>query len=75
LDVALQPFRQIESSMAKRTEGTGLGLPLAKRLIDLHGGALEIDTRPGGGTVARIRLPASRTRPLEAAPRVAAQAR
>ncbi len=75
LDVALQPFRQIESSMAKRTEGTGLGLPLAKRLIDLHGGALEIDTRPGKGTVARIRLPASRTRPLESAPRVAAQGR
>ncbi len=67
VEIALQPFRQIESSMVKRSEGTGLGLPLAKRLIDLHGGELVIDTKPQVGTVARIRLPAARTRAAQAA--------
>jgi PAS domain S-box-containing protein len=75
VDIALQPFRQIESSMVKRTEGTGLGLPLAKRLIELHGGTLIIDTMPGSGTTARARLPASRTRSPHGAARAAGQVR
>jgi PAS domain S-box-containing protein len=75
VDIALQPFRQIESSMVKRTEGTGLGLPLAKRLIELHGGTLMIDTKPGAGTTARARLPASRTRASQGAARAVSQPR
>ena len=67
VEIALQPFRQIESSMVKRSEGTGLGLPLAKRLIDLHGGELVIETTPQVGTVARVRLPTMRTRAGQAA--------
>jgi len=67
VEIALQPFRQIESSMVKRSEGTGLGLPLAKRLIDLHGGELLIETTPQVGTTARIRLPPARTRASQAA--------
>ena len=59
--LAVQPFRQVNSAIAKRNEGTGLGLPLAKRLIELHGGQLEIDSVPGKGTVARVRFPAARS--------------
>jgi signal transduction histidine kinase len=60
LKLAVQPFRQVNSAIAKQNEGTGLGLPLAIRLMKLHGGELEIDSTPGEGTVARARFPATR---------------
>ena len=60
LKLAVQPFRQVNSAIAKQNEGTGLGLPLAIRLMKLHGGELEIDSMPGQGTVARARFPATR---------------
>lgn len=41
-----------------RPGGVGLGLALARRIVVLHGGSLELQDRPGGGTVARVRLPA-----------------
>jgi PAS domain S-box-containing protein len=56
----LEPFSQIESSLTRYHEGTGLGLPLVKKLTELHGGSLELETAPGKGTVAHVRLPASR---------------
>ncbi|MEK9722323.1 MAG: sensor histidine kinase [Rhodospirillaceae bacterium] len=43
-----------------REEGTGLGLPLAKSLIELHGGSFEIASELGKGTVAVVALPAER---------------
>jgi PAS domain S-box-containing protein len=60
IELAKQPFRQVNSTVAKRNEGTGLGLPLALRLIELHGGTLEIDSASGAGTRARVRFPAAR---------------
>jgi protein-histidine pros-kinase len=57
---ALEPFRQIEGPMNRRFEGTGLGLPLAKALVELHGGRLEIESAPAAGTRVRIRLPLAR---------------
>jgi two-component system, cell cycle sensor histidine kinase PleC len=57
---ALQPFEQIDNSMHRQADGVGLGLPLTKALIELHGGRLEIETMPGVGTIARIFLPAAR---------------
>jgi signal transduction histidine kinase len=60
IQVALQPFRQVDNAMSRRYEGTGLGLPLAKQLTELHGGVLEITSEPEVGTTARVRLPASR---------------
>lgn len=56
----LEPFSQIESSLTRHHEGTGLGLPLVKKLTELHGGSLELETAPGKGTVAHVRLPACR---------------
>ena len=60
IEVALEPFRQVDNAMSRRYEGTGLGLPLAKQLTELHGGALDIESEPGVGTTARVRLPARR---------------
>jgi two-component system cell cycle sensor histidine kinase PleC len=57
--VALTPFGQLESGLSRRYEGTGLGLPLAKALVELHGGELWIDTEPGRGTSVVVALPAS----------------
>ena len=58
--VALEPFRQVDNAMSRRYEGSGLGLPLAKQLTELHGGQLELISEPGTGTTARVRLPHSR---------------
>jgi signal transduction histidine kinase len=58
--LALQPFRQVDSALNRRFEGTGLGLPLAKALLELHGGRLSIESTPGKGTIVRFHLPAGR---------------
>lgn len=58
---ALQPFYQLDGSIARRFDGTGLGLPIAKALIELHGGTLQIKSALGEGTVATISLPPSCT--------------
>lgn len=57
--VALEPFGQIRSSALISHEGTGLGLPLAKRLIELHGGSMSITSETGKGTIVQIKLPYS----------------
>jgi len=59
---ALQPFGQIDNSLSRPHGGTGLGLPLALRLIELHGGSLTIDSELGKGTTATVVLPRERTR-------------
>jgi PAS domain S-box-containing protein len=58
--VALAPFGQVDSSLSRRYEGTGLGLPLAKALTELHDGRLELDSTIGAGTRIRVHLPAKR---------------
>jgi PAS domain S-box-containing protein len=57
---ALAPFGQVDSRLSRRYEGTGLGLPLARALAELHGGRLELESAPGRGTIARLVLPADR---------------
>ncbi|MDJ0948598.1 MAG: PAS-domain containing protein [Alphaproteobacteria bacterium] len=57
---ALAPFGQIDGPYARNHQGTGLGLPLAKSLAELHGGSLEIESQPGLGTTVRVYLPAER---------------
>ena len=60
LEKALAPFGQVDSKLARRYEGTGLGLPLTAALVDLHGGTLDIDSAVGKGTTVTITFPSSR---------------
>ncbi|HEX7761902.1 MAG TPA: ATP-binding protein, partial [Caulobacteraceae bacterium] len=52
-----RPFEQVESQHAKTQQGTGLGLALSKSLVEMHGGVMELDSRPGHGTTASFVLP------------------
>ena len=60
IPTALSSFGQVESSMTRRVDGTGLGLPLVASLAKLHGGGLELDSAPGTGTTATIWFPQER---------------
>ncbi|WP_298369094.1 ATP-binding protein [Azospirillum sp.] len=57
LRIAMEPFRQITNYLTKSESGTGLGLPLARRFIEAHGGMLTVDSEPGIGTTVTITLP------------------
>jgi signal transduction histidine kinase len=62
-----QPFMQAEDVHARRHGGVGLGLAISKRLMELHGGRLEIDSELGAGTKVSAILPASRQRAIDPA--------
>ncbi|EWY42711.1 histidine kinase [Skermanella stibiiresistens SB22] len=57
LALAMQPFRQVDNSHTRKYQGTGLGLPLAKALAELHGGQLRVASMPGIGTTVTVLLP------------------
>ena len=57
---ALEPFRQLDGSLARKFEGAGLGLSIAKSLVELHGGELGIASQVGTGTSVTLMLPPSR---------------
>jgi PAS domain S-box-containing protein len=57
---ALAPFGQVESRFHPSFEGTGLGLPLAKSMTEMHGGRFELVSQPNLGTTVILRLPQSR---------------
>ena len=56
----VRPFEQVEASYARTNGGTGLGLPIAVKLAELHGGSLVIASQLGEGTTVTVRLPAER---------------
>lgn len=58
----MNPYRQVDSMLARKHQGTGLGLPLTKSLVELHGGVIALESAPGSGTTVRVRMPASRLR-------------
>jgi PAS domain S-box-containing protein len=60
IPTAFAKFRQIDSALNREYEGTGLGLPLARGLTELHGGTIAIESKLGHGTAVTVRLPASR---------------
>ena len=57
---ALEPFTQVDSKLDRKYEGTGLGLPLTKSLIELHSGSFDLQSKIGIGTTATVRFPAER---------------
>ena len=59
IEVALRPFGQVDGSRSRWREGTGLGLPIARALVELHGGDLRISSCPKSGTEVTIFLPAA----------------
>jgi PAS domain S-box-containing protein len=60
--IALEPFGQVDAGLARCHEGTGLGLPLARSLTELHGGTLQIESERGHGTTVTVTIPAERLR-------------
>lgn len=53
----LEPFVRLEESRNRRTGGAGLGLAIAQKAAEIHGGTLRLAEAPGGGTRAIVRLP------------------
>ena len=60
IPVALAPFGQIENPLRRRHEGSGLGLPLTKALVELHAGSFDLQSEPGVGTTVTLRFPPER---------------
>ncbi len=60
IDAVLEPFVQVENAQTRQFGGTGLGLPLVKKLTELHGGRLTINSAVNAGTEVCIYLPQSR---------------
>ena len=59
LDRLFQPFSQLDASSSRREQGTGLGLSLAKQLVELHGGTVGVESVPGQGSTFWFILPVS----------------
>ncbi len=57
---ALSQFGQVGSDLNRQYEGTGLGLPLTKALVEQHGGSLDVQSEVGVGTTVTVRFPAER---------------
>lgn len=53
----MEPFHQADSSLSRNFEGTGLGLPLVKSLMEIHGGRIDLKSRTGVGTTVSITFP------------------
>ncbi|MBD2022416.1 sensor histidine kinase, partial [Leptolyngbya sp. FACHB-36] len=60
-----RPFQQIDSSLTRKHEGTGLGLALTKRLAELHGGTISFQSTPSKGSTFRIWLPSGEAKLTE----------
>ncbi len=57
---ALSQFGQVDGKLNRRYHGTGLGLPLSKTLVEMHGGSLDLQSEVGVGTTVTVRFPAGR---------------
>jgi signal transduction histidine kinase len=66
--MAFQPFSQVDGSLARKYEGTGLGLALAKRLTELQGGELILESVYGVGTKVTLRMPAADSAQIHSLP-------
>jgi CheY-like chemotaxis protein len=60
-----RPFIQLDSSLSRHHEGTGLGLVLVQRLTEAHGGSIEVESEPGKGSRFTINLPIGIRKPIK----------
>ena len=60
IPTALSPFGQVDSALSRKFTGTGLGLPLTKSLVEIHGGSLDLQSDEGAGTTVTVRFPKER---------------
>jgi len=61
IPMVLTPFGQVESAISRIQQGTGLGLPLTKSIVELHGGSFELQSEVGVGTTVTVSFPARRS--------------
>lgn len=61
-----EPFNQVQDHLTRENEGVGLGLPLARAMMRMHGGDLTLESQVGVGTTAELALPAQRLCPTPA---------
>jgi signal transduction histidine kinase len=69
LALVFEPFYRADRSRAKDTGGYGIGLSLVKRIVEAHGGAIEVSSQLGEGTSVLVTLPASANGGSKARPR------
>ena len=60
IDSIFERFTQVDSSLSRQFEGTGLGLPLTRSLVELHDGSVELESSPGEGTKVTVTFPRER---------------
>lgn len=60
IEDALKPFQQVHTSDDQRNEGTGLGLPLTKALVEANRALFDLESQPGQGTIAHVQFPTQR---------------
>lgn len=65
LSGVFRPFFRVDGSRTRQTGGLGLGLALAKRIVEAHAGSIELVSEPGEGTLARVRIPIGDAPPRE----------
>jgi len=59
IPIVFEEFRQLDGSTSRQAEGTGLGLPISKRLVEIHGGRLWVESKVGVGSTFSFTLPAN----------------
>ncbi|MFT9496001.1 sensor histidine kinase [Anaerosolibacter sp.] len=58
LEVVFERFRQVDSSLTRKREGSGIGLSLVKALVEAHGGSIKVESKMGKGSTFTVELPA-----------------
>ena len=56
-EAIFEAFRQVGTDVTRKREGTGLGLALTRRFVELHGGTISVESQPGNGSTFTVRLP------------------